>query len=141
MNLDVNKKSKTYCRMEAIVNVPIKDVYQKVADIAKWPSWRTDVKEVSLRGEVAEGSEFVWKAGGLKFVSKIHTLSTDKEIGWTGKTLWISAVHNWHFSKKGKSTLVRIEENLSGLGSGFMKKSIETAMKKDLADLKKAIEK
>jgi uncharacterized protein YndB with AHSA1/START domain len=37
-------------------------VWDLIADIGGWPRWNPDVKEVSVQGEVAEGTVFRWKA-------------------------------------------------------------------------------
>ncbi len=73
--------------------------------------------------------------------SKLHTVLQNAKIGWTGRMFWIKAVHNWWFTAKGESTLVKVEESLSGFGSSLMKKSLAEGMKKNLIELKKHAEK
>lgn len=140
MNIETDKNAKAYASEEIIINETIGNVFKKVAEINKWPSWQSEVSFASLNGELKEGAVFKWKASGLNFISQIHTLIPDKAIGWTGKTWWIKAVHNWTFEVTPEGTMVKVEENLRGFGSGMMKKSLGEGMKKNLEELKAACE-
>ena len=122
------------------IEAPVKKVYSAVIEVNKWPNWRSGVKSVSIKGNPSEGKSFIWKSG-IKIKSKFHTIKENKEIGWTGNILWISAVHNWHFKSEGKSTVVTIKESLGGFLSSILEKGLKKMLEKDLKELKEYCEK
>ena len=141
MNIEVNKNAKAYGKEEILIHAPLVKVYGLVGDISNWTEWQSAVAETQLHGTFSEGTEFTWKANGMKIHSKLHTVQQNAKIGWTGKMFWIKAVHNWWFTTKGKSTVVRVEESLDGLGSSLMKKTLKEGISKNLVELKIRAEK
>jgi uncharacterized membrane protein len=125
---------------EIRIKAPIEKVYNTLYDISSWPKWRSDVKETIIEGSPKVDKQFEWKAGGLKIKSKLHTVKANKAYGWTGKILWISAVHNWSFEGSNGVTVVKVEESMEGFGSSLMKGSLKKTLRKDLLDLKTASE-
>jgi hypothetical protein len=110
-------------------------------DIKDWPKWLDGVTEVHMEGLPAEGNTFVWKANGYKLKSKIHTIQTNSEIGWTGTMWWIKAIHNWQFERlPGGNTRAIVKECLKGFCSSLMKNTLRKGLRKDLLILKKESE-
>lgn len=141
MNIEVNKNAKAYGKEEILIHAPLNRVYRLVSDINNWAEWQSDVAEALIHGKFSENTEFTWKANGMKIHSKLHTIQQNAKIGWTGKMFWIKAVHNWWFTAKGESTLVEVEESLSGFGSSLMKKTLNEGISKNLLELKREAEK
>jgi carbon monoxide dehydrogenase subunit G len=67
-------------------------VWDLIADIGGWPRWNPDVKEVSVQGEVAEGTVFRWKAGPGTITSTLRLVDRPRALGWTGRTFGIDAI-------------------------------------------------
>jgi Polyketide cyclase / dehydrase and lipid transport len=141
MNVQPDTSAKTYSKQEIIINAPAVRVFKLIADINNWKTWQSNVTQASIAGEAREGATFKWKAGGVSFISKLHTVTPFIEIGWTGKTWWINAVHNWYLEEEenGKCK-VTAEESLKGFLSGLMNKSLHESMNKNLKELKLAVE-
>jgi hypothetical protein len=63
-----------------------------------------------------------------------------REIGWTGKTIGIKAVHVFRLEPKEGGTLVRSEESWEGLIAnllkGYSRKTLDKAIKNVLSHLK-----
>ncbi len=89
-------------------------VWEVLADFERWPAWNPDVKNISLEGPVAEGTTFRWKAGPAKITSTLRSVQPPREIGWTGKTLGIDAVHVWRFDAGDGHTLAFTAESFAG---------------------------
>lgn len=136
MNIAADRNAQAYSKEEILIQAPVDKVYRIVTDINHWPEWQSAVSEAELQGILAEGAEFVWKVNGLRIKSRIHTVNEKSELGWTGKMLWIEAVHNWQFFEEGDTTRVRVEESLSGFGSRLMRKSLSKGMIKNVIELK-----
>jgi hypothetical protein len=90
-------------------------VWDVLTDFAAWPSWNPDVKSMSFEGGLAEGAEFRWKAGPGTISSTVRRVDRPRLIGWTGKTLGMSAVHVYRLEPRGRGTLVTTEESFDGL--------------------------
>lgn len=115
-------------------------VWKVLTRIEDWPAWQEPVSKAELRGPLAAGTMFLWKAGGLNFRSKIHTIEPESEFGWTGETFGAAAVHNWRFIPSNLGTRVEVEESLEGfmpsLFKGAFQRNLNAAMKKQLEELK-----
>jgi len=136
MNIEVDPTASCYSKEEILINSPVEVVFKIISDIKNWPSWQSSVTLAEITGPVQAGAQFKWKAGGLNINSKLHTVNTNSEIGWTGKIWWIKAVHNWYLRNENQKTKVIVEESLTGPGSSLMQKSLIEGMKRNLSELK-----
>ena len=140
MKIEVDSSAKCFSKEEIIINSPVGNVFKILSDINNWPSWQSSVTKAQINGPTKPGVEFIWKAGGLKINSKLHTVNANSEIGWTGRIWWIKAVHNWYLSNENNETKVTVKESLNGLGSSFMRKSLIEGMRRNLLELKNKAE-
>ena len=138
MNKSIDTKAPLFARKELFINAPVEKVWNIQTDIEGWPEWQSDITSANLHGELAAGTTFNWKASGLGIVSTLHTVNPKNEIGWTGASLGMFAVHNWTFQRQDNGTLVITEESLSGWLAGlfklfdknFLGKSLEASLQK-----------
>jgi uncharacterized protein YndB with AHSA1/START domain len=107
-------------------------VWDVLTAIDRWPSWNPDVKSVAMSGEVAEGSEFRWKAGPGTIASTIQSLERPQLVAWTGKTFGLNAIHVWRLEPRDGSTLVRTEESLEGLVARLFRDRLRKMLKSSL---------
>ena len=140
MNVAADSSSDCFSREEIIINAPAEGVFKILSDINYWPEWQSNVTKAEIKGATEVGRKFKWKAGGMNINSQLHTVSQGSELGWTGRILWISAIHNWYLFQEANKTRVVVEESLKGFGSALMKKSLIEGMKQNLAELKKEAE-
>lgn len=134
MNIDTN--APVFARKEIIIHAPVEKVWQIQTDIENWSKWQPDVTSAKLEGTLAAGTTFRWKAKGLNIVSTLHTVKPHQQIGWTGVSLGMFAIHNWMFEARGEATLVITEESLSGwlarlmkmFAPNFLEKSLEASL-------------
>ena len=145
MNILVNHQAPVLAKYSITIKAPISSIWKILTAINNWPHWQSDVKKAHLKGNLAENTEFVWKAGGINFKSKIHTVKLNEEFGWTGTTLGASAIHNWKFSENNGKTLLTVEESLQGFFPSIFKKyfqkNLTEGIKKNLNELKIEVEK
>jgi len=115
-------------------------VWDTIADLERWPEWNPDVKAMSVDGPVAEGTTFRWKAGPGTITSTLRSVERPREIGWTGETLGIVAVHVWRFEPGDGHTLASTAESWAGwlprLVRGPMRKQLQNAVDAGLPHLK-----
>lgn len=119
-------------------------VWDLLADISRWPEWNAGIGSASLPEPVATGVVFRWKAGLAKLVSTVQTVDRPVEIGWTGRTLGMTAVHVWRLERDGDTTIAHTEESWDGpparLLPRTMRKSLQKTLDAWLRDLKASAE-
>jgi uncharacterized membrane protein len=144
MNIPINENAPVKSKGQIEIEAPIDSVWETLTDIKNWTNWQKDVTRTVVQGEIKQGTQFDWKAGGLSFKSKIHTSNPKSQFGWTGTTIGASAIHNWFFEAKGNITVVRVEESLQGVFPGlftsYFKKNLDSGVIKNLKELKSASE-
>lgn len=144
MNIPVDPSAPVRSEGEIEIAAPPSAVWAVLTGIDDWPRWQSDVTEARLLSALGEGAEFRWKAGGVSFRSRVHTLVAERMFGWTGKTLGASAIHNWTFTEGDGATKVAVEESLRGvlprLFRGFFQKNLDQGIQKGLHELRSAAE-
>ena len=141
----INNNAPVKCSNTITINASNKKVWDVLTNINNWDNWQTDISTPKLNGELKPNSTFDWKAGGAKIHSTLHTIDPFRQIGWTGKTFGMFAIHNWTITEKDGRTVVSVEESLEGFFAKLLKhtfrKSLENGMQKWLDLLKQECEK
>ena len=144
MNIPVNQNAPVKSEGVITISAPIDAVWRVLTQIGDWPTWQKEVSEAALQGELKEGAVFRWKAGGIRFTSRVHTVREKTMFGWTGKTFGAAAIHNWTFSEHGGGTTVKVEESLQGflpsLLRNYFQKNLEAGIARNLEELRSASE-
>lgn len=144
MNISVDQKAPVFSSAEITIESTIDVVWETLTEITKWASWQSSVTEVNVKDPVDEGTEFTWKADGISFKSRIHTMQPKAKFGWTGRAIGVLAIHNWQFTEKENAIIVYVEESLQGilptLLRTYFQKNLKKGMLKNLAELKAASE-
>jgi uncharacterized protein YndB with AHSA1/START domain len=119
-------------------------VWEVLIGIAHWPSWNPDVKSAAVDGELAEGSEFRWKAGPGTITSTLQRIERPRRITWTGRTFGVNAMHAYALEPRGGKTFVRTEESYDGFVArrfrGQLQKRLDRALDDGLRHLKTEVE-
>lgn len=143
MNIDTSAPA--IAREEIVVNAPIEKVWALQSDINHWADWQPDVSKATLDGGLEVGKIFRWKAAGLAITSTLQIVEPYTQLGWTGDSIGMKAIHIWHFEATNNRTRVRVEESLSGwltrLMCLFDRNFLQKSMAKSLAILKNQAEK
>ena len=136
MNKTVDTKAPLWAHKEIFIEAPLEKVWNLQTNIEDWPQWQPDITSAKLEGGLATGSIFRWKAKGLNIVSTLHTVEPQHQIGWTGDSLGMFAIHNWTFEAQNDGIRVITEESLSGwlvrllkfVNPKFLEKSLEASL-------------
>lgn len=139
--MNINENAPASAAAEAFLDAPPQVVWEVQTDLIGWPEWNPDVAWIDLRGPVAPGTKFRWKAGGIPITSVLREVEPERRIAWTGQApLGIRAVHTWSFEPEGAGTRVRTEESFDGvlvrLFAGVTRRMLAEALEKGLAVLK-----
>jgi len=138
--MEINRAAPATAEGQIKIHADPETVFSVIAAIDEWPLWNPEVKEVHLDDAVRPGSVFKWKSGGTSLTSTIQVVDPPHEIGWTGTTFGIKAVHVFRFEPTAGGTLARSEESWEGLLvrllSSYSRKTIDKAIKSVLSRLK-----
>jgi len=142
--VEVNKDAPVIATGDIEIRAKPEVVWEVLADIDSWPSWNPDVKEAKLTGGLRVGSVFKWKAGTGTITSTLEQVEPLREIGWSGRTMGIIAVHVYKLEPHGDGTRVHSEESFDGLIARLLKGPTRGTLQKGLdgglASLKKEAE-
>jgi hypothetical protein len=140
--VDIDHNAPAVARAETVVEAPPDAVWRLIADIDSWPAWNPDVRSARLEGELAPGSTFRWKAGPGTIVSTLQSVAPEREIGWSGRTMGIEALHVYRLEQVGDGTRVVSEESWAGLPVRLlrarMRRTLERSLRTGLGHLETA---
>ena len=95
-------------------------------------------------GPLEPGTKFRWKAGPGAISSKLDRVEPPRYVAWHGRTLSISAYHEWWLGPRAGGTHVRTEETFSGLLARLLRRPLQKTLDKSFAvaleRLKRAVE-
>lgn len=98
-----------------LINAPIDLVWSVLTDINDWTQWHEKISKANC-AKVAVGKEFSWVHRGTKIKSQIAVMDKHKAFGWTGRVLWIKAIHLFLLEEVGENqTSVTTSESMDGL--------------------------
>jgi hypothetical protein len=131
-------------KREIQIAAPPEVVWEVLTDFDRWQEWNPEVKSMSFDGPLAPGAMFRWKAGPGTIVSTVEEVEGRRYIRWRGRTLSISAIHEWRFEGRDGRTHVETEESFSGMLArllrGSLQKQLDRALEEGLEHLKREAE-
>jgi uncharacterized protein YndB with AHSA1/START domain len=113
--VDIDRDAPATAQGEIQIAAPPETVWAVLSDLSAWPTWNSGVRSMSFEGRLEPGSRFRWKSGAASLVSTLQTVEAPHEIGWTGQTMGIHAVHVFHFEPMDGGTLASSAESFRGL--------------------------
>lgn len=118
--------------MTIIINADSEKVWDILTNIDKWPNWQNYISKSILNGELEPGATFEWKSGWVKIHSTLHTVEPFINLGWTGKTFGLFAVHNWTLKQTNGQTRVSVDESMEGFFAKLLKGQFNKDLKKGM---------
>jgi uncharacterized protein YndB with AHSA1/START domain len=138
--MDINRTAPVIAFAQAHIAADPQTVWDVLTDFESWPTWKTDVRSMSLRGPLLRGSTFEWKAGPGTIRSRLEEVQAPHRIAWTGRTLGIRAIDAFQLEERDGGTLVTEEESWSGLPARLfrsrMRRTLQSGIESGLASLK-----
>lgn len=128
----INHNAPVKCSKSITINANTKTVWEIITNINNWSAWQTAISNPKLTGTLQPNSTFIWKSGGAKIISTLHTVTSYKHFGWTGKTFGMLAIHNWTITEKNGQTIVLVEESMEGFLANLLKKPFNTNLEKGM---------
>lgn len=137
--MEIDTNAPVQAQAEMYIPASPAEVWEVLTDIAHWPEWNPDVKDVIMQGPVAPGTVFTWRAGRSQISSTIREVREPHEIGWTGRTAGITAQHVWRLEARARGTRVITAQSWTGaptrLLPGRLTRTVQRALDKGLAYL------
>ena len=132
MMKSINLNAPVKCSKSITVNASAEKVWNIMTNIDHWASWQKEISNPKLNGTLKSKSSFVWKTGGAKIQSTLHTVEPFKHFGWTGKTFGMFAIHNWTLTEEQGQTKVSVDESMEGLLAKLFKNTFNKNLEKGM---------
>jgi uncharacterized protein YndB with AHSA1/START domain len=113
--VDIDRTAPVTADGETFVSAPPETVWAVMADLTSWPTWNHDVTSMEFDGRLQPGTTFRWRSGSASLTSTLQVVDAPREIGWTGTSMGIKAVHVFEFQPMDGGTLARSAESFRGL--------------------------
>jgi uncharacterized protein YndB with AHSA1/START domain len=107
-------------------------VWEVIAGIDGWPSWNPDVESAALQGDMAPGSVFRWKAGGVNITSELQAVDRPHLLGWTGQAVGLRARHVYRIEPGGAGTHLITEESYGGWAARLFRRRMQRTLERAL---------
>lgn len=143
MNITADSDAPVYATATIDIHTKPSVVWKLISDISRWPVWVSDISSAELTDDFLKGTKFTWKSNGMKITSRLQAVEPDRYLAWTGKTLWIRAVHTWELQPlPDGGTRVTTSESMNGFLIRFIYSSdkLSGSLESWLADLKNVSE-
>jgi hypothetical protein len=127
--MDIDRDAQITAAGSVEISASPEEVWTIISDISDWPSWNPDVREAHLEGDLIPGSRFTWRAGPGRITSVLRCVEPRRELGWTGKTMGVHAVHIWRLESTPGGTRVTTEESWDGWPTRLMHKRMEKTLR------------
>ena len=138
--MDINREAPALAQGEIQIEADPQTVFEVISAVDQWPTWNPDVKSVRLEGPIEPGTVFRWKAGPGSITSTLQEVDPPREIGWTGSTMGIKAVHVFRFEPRDGGTFAHSEESWEGffarLLKGYSRRTLDEGIQDILSRLK-----
>jgi hypothetical protein len=138
--MDIDEKAPAIARAETDIAAGAGIVFDLISRVEAWPSWKKDVRSVTLHGPVAPGSTFSWRAGPGTISSTFQEVDRPHRIAWTGSTFGIRAIDLFELEEHDGRTLVKEKESWDGLVvrlfRGRLRRTLQSSIEAGLRDLK-----
>lgn len=112
--METNKKAPLHFHHEVYIDAAPEQVWAVLADMEHWNTWNSDIAFLTLNGDLKAGTKFIWKEKGATPTSYLQSVIPNRQLGWTGKALGMSAIHIFTLVPMAAGTLVVQEESLEG---------------------------
>lgn len=95
------------------IATPPEKVWDALARVENWPSFRADVTQAQTGGTASSGRTFTWRANGLPVESRFAIVERPTRLTWSNSAPGMSAscVYEFHRTEDGH-TLIRCEESM-----------------------------
>jgi hypothetical protein len=119
---------------EIDIAAPPEVVWEVLTEFDRWLEWNPEVKSMSYEGPLAPGAMFRWKAGPGTIVSTIEEVDRPHHVRWRGRTMSISAIHEWRLDERDGGTHVETEERFSGVLARLLRRSLQKQLDRALEE-------
>jgi uncharacterized protein YndB with AHSA1/START domain len=139
--MEIDHDAPVWAEREIDIAAPIEVVWDVLAGVDDWPRWFSEGTSAAIAGPVAPGTTLRMKSRGPGTITAtIEAAEPPHVLGWTGRTLGISAIHVWRLERSDGGTSVRTQESMDGfpvrLLRAAMRKKLEGVLETWLRDLK-----
>lgn len=131
--MTIDRNAPVIVAADAFIAATPQVVWALLSDVPSWPMWHPGIRSATTDGPPAVGRRFVWRPGLLtKIVSVMQDVEPGSVIGWTGRTLGLTARHMWTVMAEGGGTRLHTEESMDGFLAKMVRRPLQNSVQRDL---------
>lgn len=127
--VEADRKAPVHCLISISIAASPEKVWQALTRIETWPQWFGAISFVQCSGAVQPGTGFKWKISGASINSVFHTVKQNELVGWQGKSMGATAIHNWKIESSANGSVVYMEESMDGFLVKLLRKMMNRNVK------------
>jgi len=127
--MDIDESAPIKASGSIDIAAPADDVWAVMTEFHRWQCWNPEIREAKLEGPLEPGVTFRWRSGPGTITSVLRAVDRPRELGWSGKTMGIHAVHVWHLEPTKTGVRVTTEESWRGWPTRVMRKRMTSTLR------------
>lgn len=100
------------------IAVSPEEVFDALADVSNWPSFRGDVTDAVADGPAVTGRSFTWRANGAPVTSRFAVVERPARLTWSNDAVGMTAACVYQFlPTEDGGTQIRCKESMDASGA------------------------
>lgn len=99
---------------DIVIDAPVDRVWSVLVNLAAWPTLTPAIRNVRLESEVAVDTFFTFRLYSFPIRAQFAVVSSNRELTWTGRSLWFTAIDRLVVESVAGSTRLSIAEWFTG---------------------------
>jgi uncharacterized protein (DUF169 family)/uncharacterized protein YndB with AHSA1/START domain len=104
-----------------LIPAPAEHIWDVIADAANWESWYSDIRDISVRGEMSRGAKLRFSTGPVKVSAEVSRYEHTEVLEFVGRSKGATSTYRFHLHSRPEGTLVTLRQVSDGLAVRTMR--------------------
>ncbi len=100
-------------------------VWDVIVDAAGWESWYSDIRDISMRGEMKSGAKLRFSTGPVKVSAEVSRMEHTEVLEFVGRSKGATSTYRFHLHARPEGTLVTLRQVSDGLAVRTMRPMLQ----------------
>ncbi|MDX2184303.1 MAG: SRPBCC family protein [Gemmatimonadaceae bacterium] len=118
-----------------VIPVAADIVWDRVADVARWPAWYPAISEVAVAGPLGPDQQFSYSKERTRIEARVVRLCRPGEFEFIGRAWGVEGRNRWAITALANGeTKVTVEERMTGLLARILRRQFTAGLGRGLDD-------
>jgi len=108
-----------------LIPAPAEHVWEVIADATGWEAWYSDIRDISLRGEMKRGAKLRFSTGPVKVSAEVSRLEHTEVLEFVGRSKGATSTYRFHLHARPEGTLVTLRQVSDGIAVRTMRPMLQ----------------